>query len=734
MSGSFFNPYVFVPPWPQRRDVPQLKDGSPQRLGRLHNQHWSGRLRVRITGVTPLLISEQSRDANRLTQRATRTINGEVLLASSSVKGSIRAEYEAVTGSRYGVFEGHDRKMGYRSSGGDSGDLVPARIIIRNDEKVALLLDGMKPEKDWPPGRLLKAAWVPRYGPRALSSWPPEVVHGTKCHAWAVLMCREKLDKRTQKWRPDFWYWRVVALWADGHAMIDKPAIKIEKSDNRRSLRRHRIERSEPIRITGFYMHTNRNIGNKYNERLFFHPQLATKGEAAVPSLVLDDKVIEYWRDLIDSYHRAHNEEEIHKRQREDGTMAAPSEFLNAEKPAWSWHLAAKGADLECLKKLPDGTLCYARLSKEGDQVVGLYPVALSRMLDDVAPAELAAAANLTPARAHGMLSPADRVFGWVPPAGRADAGRANTKALRGRVRFGPVRTISAKVERIDLGLAVLGAPRPAYDLFYAASEISGTPLRTEPGKPCRYGYRPGQGLRGRKLYPHQPDIDWTSRIDQQWLRYGTGLSPGTTDPAVDSQNARLVDWIREDAIFEIDLYIEDLDTIELGALLYVLRGPRRRGRRYHKLGGGAPLGFGSVTYEVLTEQSELADGAAWKAFFALDKGAHGAVAPTVDQLDKICDAFISKVAPNGSLPPHLVAYEKALEGFPTGIPVHYPADPDDPCSSENRYKWFGANKSSRWGLQETLGPLESGEWRDVELSTDPTAKRKGSFEVRKRR
>ncbi len=729
---DFFNPYAFVPPWPRRGDVAELQDGPPERLGRLREGRWSGRLRLRITAVTPLLITEQGREVKGLAERGTRTVTGTPLLASSSVKGSVRSEFEAVTGSRYGVFEGHERRLGYRSSTRDSSELVPVRIITVEGAKRALRLDGMRRPVD-SHRRVLKAAWVPRYGSRAITPWPAGIYHDTRCNAWVVLMRRDSWNDKKNQWVENFLYWRVLALWPDGAPTPIKPDTGNE--DSQGQARRHLVEDRTPVRVRGFYVHTNRNIGNKHDERLFFHPALVpNSGTRMCRPIPLEDRVFDGWSDLLASYHAAHPKEDIHERKRADGSRADASEYLHAPNPrndrtAWSRHLEPRGSELEALMELPVGTLCYAKLAMDGDgldRVEQLYPVALSRVLDEVSPASLAERAQLVPAGDHTSLSPADRVFGWVAPTGR-EAGRAQTRALRGRVRFGPVRTIEAEVETIDRGLAVLGAPRPTQDLFYAAETPSGGPLQTRAGAQKRDGYQEGQGLRGRKVYPHQPGIDWNSRSRQQWLRNGNGLPAGDDEPAVDTQNAQLLDWVRKGAVFEVDLHIEDLDPVEFGALLYVLRGRRRsQGTRHHKLGGGAPLGFGSVTYEVVTEESELADGAAWQDYFALDEDAPGPVATTGDQLDALTDEFVRRAAPSGHLPRHLSAYENALAGFPEGTPVHYPADPANPHSDRERFEWFVANKG-RNGQRKPLGRLDSDGLADLRLPTSPTTPQRGN-------
>jgi hypothetical protein len=204
--------------------------------------------------------------------------------------------------------------------------------------------------------------------------------------------------------------------------------------------------------------------------------------------------------------------------------------------------------------------------------------------------------------------------------------------------------------------------------------------------------------------------------VRQQWLLHGDGLEAG--QPEVTSQNALLRDWVAPGTVFETTVHVEDLDSVELGALLFVLRGRTGQAwrRRFHKLGGGKPLGFGSVTVEVLPQESDLRTGAQWRSWFALeaDEDAGGDGDAGFDA-DRLVVTFLER-ARGGGLARALDAYEHYLRGFPRGTPVRYPADPADPDSDVDRYEWFVRNRE---GAKRSLGRLEAG-YQDLKLPTDP--------------
>lgn len=696
--SDFFNPYAFSPA-PRREDL----DGpSEVSLGRLRAEQWTGRLRVRLTALTPLLVTEQDADSKGQVRRRTRVIDGQVVVAPSSLKGMVRSEFEMVTNSRFGVFHERGHPFGFRQPTESAQALVPVRVVVDGDRHMVIPLRG-KPSPRGGAGRpMLPAAWVPMYRADAVPI-PAGIEHGCLVWAWVVEMRRET-KRKSGDWRTDFHYWRALEVRKD--KPLTSPAVP---DDSMHHKRRHAVvDRSrEPTLIRGWYFCGNRNVDGKHDERIFFADGFECDADSGqCPQLVpVAAEAMSGWADLIADYHAAHDRAEIHERTRQDGRPASPTDYLGHEpgKPAWSWHLVPEGDELGALMALPQGTLCYAFIAK--DVAVALYPVSLSRRLYDKSPAELAASARLAPAVTHAELSPAERLFGWVPPEGRG-SDHGVSRALRGRVRFGPVTASGADPELVERGLAVLERPRPSQDLFYAASDPQGRPLAA--GR----GYREGQGLRGRKVYPHQPDTTWEFDRRQQWLFRGVGVTAGG-EPLAGSQNAILADWIPVGARLECDLWLENLTDAELGGLLYVLRGQDAQAweRRIHKFGGGKPLGFGSVTIQVV--DCDMRRGEAWRSYFALEDQLAGNELD-LSMVDKLVCGFTEAIGEQ------LAAYEKYLEGFPTGTPVRYPADPVDPEADEKRYAWFVRNRSGdrdRLGLRRPLGELTG----ELGLPTDPT-------------
>uniref|UniRef100_UPI002FE34D72 TIGR03986 family type III CRISPR-associated RAMP protein n=1 Tax=Rhabdothermincola sp. TaxID=2820405 RepID=UPI002FE34D72 len=330
----------------------------------------------------------------------------------------------------------------------------------------------------------------------------------------------------------------------------------------------------------------------------------------------------------------------------------------------------------------------------------------------EVAPGELLDP-SLRPATTLKELSPADRVFGWVNQTGHG--------AYRGQLRVGPVTCTSAKpVERFDdegVPLAILSTPKPEQARFYAAADQHGTPVPQ--GADKSELYVKGSGLRGRKVYVHHAGLGpgcWENPTQDR-----TQQGPGAQEyrrpdengsPQRDNQNRSITAWVRPGAVFETTLSVENLSDVELGALLWLLNLPEDC---HHRLGGGKPLGFGSVRIEIDQEATSLAKGStvadAWRQ---LDE-------PADDDWSGLAAAFeeeVRKMYPSKSIPIGILeAFLQAARGpVDARVPVHYPRLSREPDPEGRNYEWFNANEQRRIGGRWPL-PLPGGD-----LPLDPTS------------
>ncbi|HEX5500526.1 MAG TPA: hypothetical protein VFX03_14920, partial [Thermomicrobiales bacterium] len=117
--------------------------------------------------------------------------------------------------------------------------------------------------------------------------------------------------------------------------------------------------------------------------------------------------------------------------------------------------------------------------------------------------------------------------------------------------------------------------------------------------------------------------------------------------------------------------------------------------RRFHRLGGGKPLGFGSVSLKI--KETALATGADLGRHYAeFDLGS----APQAGdaRLSETINGFKSAVAKaygNGA-PFERVAFIAdfltAAEGFSDGHPIHYPRVTSEPSVEGRNFEWFQQN------------------------------------------
>jgi len=685
MYRNFHNPYNFIPATPRKTDDPNLGDHEPVSQDRFHSDRITGRIRVEMETVTPLLIPDpetcQESESGHKTFALLLDRDGKPFLPSSSVRGMLRSAYEAVTNSRFGRFpkSDHGKRLAYRMEAKEGLRLIPARI---ENGQIHLLTGTSTIGPDELPKGPQYAAWLPRYsGRNKMTNNAVKYPDGSLPQHGDEVEC---LVERVSHSSNRFDYWKVKKIERNGANIRDSTA-------NLKA-------------IHGWVCVTNANINRKHDERVFF-----CEGTPPAGPFPITDDIREQWTQLIDNYQEIH-EEDLKRRKRQN---QRPDEYLGPEpgRTAWSRHVYT-----ERERELRDGTLCYARLKNGTSGVDALFPVMIARELYPVSPWDLLHN-SLRPASTISEFSPADRVFGWV--MGDCDEQRRGPRkptAVRGLLRISPVRCESSPQEAIEtfsgngLSLAILAAPKPQQGRFYVAASPQGEAQRDGLSK-VQAGYARGKGLRGRKVYPHHrtlPENHWanpledrTQNQEEPWHEYRRPVSNGQEQR--DDQNRSILGWVKPGARFSFDIHVTNLSKVEVGALLFLLKLPEGH---FHRLGGGKPLGFGSVrlsvvecrlnTAELLRERYRV-----WADQCRSDNILEDAITAFKKA---VLDAY-GRDYGKGSFEKvsFVEAFLRACKGFEDQLPVHYPRVTRQPSPDGESFKWFVANErdGARFALRD---------------------------------
>ena len=648
--GKFHNPYNFIPAPPRNTSHPELADRKPVGHGSYHSELWSGRIAVQLTAVTPLLIPDASREREGDNQHKTQPIresaDGAPILPPTSIKGMLRAAYEAVTNSRLGVWQGHEERLAYRMPARASLEVEPARVERRNGKLYLIVMKG-------------GTAKLPRYCKKAPKK--------ARDKGESQVATRYEENGQLPQHGDRVWF------------QSSKGKVEhIKKFGNGNSP-------PEPEWQKGWVCVTGPNIQGKCYERVFIedeqneHP-IKVDSESDIESL---------WEELIRNYQETHQKELEERKQ--DGER--PWDYLDDTpgRTGWSRHVWCPEE-----LKLDEGTLCYVDRDKTG-KVQSIQPVTISRRLYACSPKDLLDE-SLKPASSSDELSPADRTFGWVKPNGHG--------SYKGNVRVSHcVCQSDDAIERFEdpgLPLQILGPPKPQQTRFYTAQEKDGRPL--EEGVSKGHGYEStDRGLRGRKVYPHHrglPNDHWKEpqQASTQYLNNGHCYyreyrrPPKDGGEQRDSQNRSIKGWVKPGVTFSFNVDVTNLSPVELGALLWLLDLPQGY---YHRLGGGKPLGFGSVQIAIDWDKSDLRTGSDWEAFYRTLQPQESPDPRTAAQCMQAFKDAIQNTYQKQSPEEvgFIAAFMRAAKGFEDGLPVHYPRCESAPNPDGETFKWFEANE-----------------------------------------
>lgn len=689
--AKFHNPYNFVPALKQPNGkAGALGHGKPAGHDKYHDGHWSGRINIKITVATPLIIPTSQPVTEKavpnkpephysygLRKYLHAADDDRPLIPVTSFKGALRSAYEAITNSRMGVFQGHDVPPARRMAAREAAPLVPVRFI--GNGKIECLV-GNNNGFPGPTGAdPVHAAWIPLSMSQALP------------HASPVCVDVQRVQYVRGNIR--FKFWDVVAI-APGHNSLSGPKHTKLSTRQARCTPQQYFER-----FNGYIFRSGNNAERKHDERVFLLPN---QGAARV--LKISDVQKRY----------------VHLLRNYNSTDGPPP--TGRQKSRHVGNVPETG--------ITPGELAYANIKKEGNEwnVVDLYPVMISRELGRMAPQDLLDK-SLQPATAFDQLSPADRVFGWV--AQKRDE-TTTSAAWRGQLRIHPIKCTTSKTERPNgdkgVALAILGQPKVAQARFYLGTpDGKPWPLGQEPAndtaksgyfEKLRVGQNPSKALRGRKVYPHHRQhkpIEYTRASDAK-------------NRADDNQNRSITEWVADGAEFTTSIDVVNLRLEELGALLWLLDVQRwEKGQdgadmpAHLRLGYGKPLGFGSVKVEI--DSLDLKDGKAMRETYrslavVSARAVKGEEEPVAR---KAVDAFKTAIAdayraPSGCADfvatPFIAAWLHAARGFDDQHPIHYPrmtegyqdgqgnvVKDEGPHPKGENFKWFQNNTSSLGSL-----------------------------------
>ena len=650
---KFLNPYNFV------RFLDDEKDFNPQTaetalLGRCqpppHDRYvgLSGVIHCLATVETPLFIPDahgievevvNAKDKKEHRSYRFFEVEGRKVIPGSSLRGMLRSVFEAATNSCMGVFD-ENAHYSFRYESEEARRLIPSRI---ENGKVKLLTGTVElpTKKNMFPDSIY-GAWVPSYKGM-------DVNLRTDAETRSIL---ENKDKRTAYWaemsrethpKPYFQYWKVRRLY------WEKPQ-KVQESPNL-------------IVRQGYLFITNQNADNKHDERFFFC------NEKFRMEFELSPGIREEWRNLIENYKNEHEADIEGILRKGDNPFLSRIDDEGKRKPAYSSFLQASNQAAE----LSEGDLCYADVDYDEKTtkytLVRLLPVSIPRAMQPNTVGEL-----LPEAQKHcsnpDNLCPACRVFGWLK----------GCNAYRGRVRVSQGNVTVEKKSANSLILAVLGTPKPTTGRFYLQKRTVNSPVSklldgiAVKNIHCRYDAEQNE-LRGRKFYRH----------------HGNASLPEAerAGKSKDQFNRTLRNMLGTGSVFEFEVTFENLEPVELGALLWAIEIEKG----FHRLGYAKPLGLGSISIDIqgiscLNEKSR------YSTFDNIIETASTETALPAEWVKKFMDAMTQKHSVPFSALPN-IADICALTRPPQwqDTPVHYPRTAKTPDEKGKNYEWFMGNK-----------------------------------------
>lgn len=646
----FLNPYTFVPAFPRDGMTGAFADAVPPGADRLHEENWTGTIGVRLIVQTPLLLLDTAR-AHRAPDAEEGHLTYPVLLrdgrphlSATALKGMLRASYEAITNSRFGVFAGHDEPLGWRRVADDARDMKPARVS--RDGKTLEFWDAVRlssyrdePGPQYSPGRSPKHddhVWVrTRRGKNA------EEVTGIKPHS-------EK---------------RPGADWSEGYVFI-----------------------------------TGRNAEKKRDERVFIRPPNPI-------TVKLTDVLRARWDALMEHHRKQQQDIETDgdfdvspHRNMEERRRLAPGTFCWAYAKDWRAEAlypvmiprdlaGTSPAEMVPPKVEPASRYCelspadrvFGWVAQEGS---GTRPAAYRGRLR-ISDVTCVTATEKAVVRFPGKGLPLAILAQPKPAQGRFYLSNSATEPHR------PIDDGTPKDEvQRDPDHALRGRKVYWHHKRAAASEQYWAIPPASTGDPT-------QQLIDGTLYREYRRPNEPAFTKDPLTRDKTAFET-SGEPQRDKQNRSVLGWISQGTEFTLTIGVRDIPEVELGALLWLLNLAEDH---HHRLGLGKPLGFGSVHIALDLERTKLHTGAQWSEHYRDLTGE--LPESSAETVTLTCIRAFTETARRQ---PGFTEIESAFSAAACGrddLPVHYPrarppqmqARRTPPNPAGESYAWFTANE-----------------------------------------
>ncbi|MGW2410127.1 TIGR03986 family type III CRISPR-associated RAMP protein [Streptomyces sp. NPDC001739] len=559
-QDEFVNPYTFV----------QLPKGEPEAgwrtapagHDRLAEGRYSGVLEVKMTARSPLLLRNvYAGDDEAFPRRSSSGFDGPVpYLPGSSLAGAVRSLHETLAGGCLRVFNGNFRP-GYR----DQVQKRPARWRLARVDEV---------DEN---GRPLRMQLCPQ---------PPVWVESAALHN--ALGGAENLKTGAR-----------VTLLSQGMEVLE----------------RQQLEDPNLVRSEGNWVVLLTEARTRRRDRKNPAGGAKLRGRYFCATGELEDTVrgVEFaegvWESFLDAVDGTNDMREFRQNLgRED------------DKPHWVDVLHPKdnkvlGKRIAARRRLYPDQVVWVLPESGGETLLTVKDLAMSvvwRHAGGVDKARRRVPEHVLACTDPRNLCPSCRIFGSADTEGDGGKGQAEQNAYRGHVRFSDAVPREAYATQQEW-LPPMGGPKPGAGQFYlnrdqgaeerTATEKAGRPLREWGSEGDSKGRR---GLRGRKQY-------WLTGApgDRPYFRASAAKPRVFHEDVYEPDNKMLsqAQSVQAGAVFTARVRFENLSDIDLGGLLcaldpaLLLRGydeeEAERPEYGWAVGGGRPLGFGTVTSQV---------------------------------------------------------------------------------------------------------------------------------------